>query len=273
MGKGAEAADLHSGPCGWTGRSAADLRAALRSRAIRLFLAIELLAGVLFVLRRGSDTPRPSCSSGWPWPCWPSSPGGRGATGGYAVPRPGARCPDALDPRAPGGRRPGCLGVRAAAAGAPAGRRGLGGWLWSAIRQRGWQSLPTRLARGPASLRAAAPPHRRSRVSPSAGPATSSAPAWPCPAASGSSCCLPGGPLRAARSRAAGARMSRPCCRPSSSGSSTCPLDLDPNHGDLLAAAANAVFFQASVGLIACLAFVRHRAAVPIGVAHALAIG
>jgi membrane protease YdiL (CAAX protease family) len=50
------------------------------------------------------------------------------------------------------------------------------------------------------------------------------------------------------------------------------PLILDENHGDLLAAVANAILFQASVGLIAALAYTRHRAAVPIGVAHALAI-
>ncbi len=50
------------------------------------------------------------------------------------------------------------------------------------------------------------------------------------------------------------------------------PLVLDANHGDLAAAIANAVLFQASVGLVACLAYQRHRAAVPIGVAHALAI-
>ena len=51
------------------------------------------------------------------------------------------------------------------------------------------------------------------------------------------------------------------------------PLNLGPNDGDWLAALANAVLYQASVGIIACLAFTRHRAAVPIGVAHALAIG
>jgi hypothetical protein len=51
------------------------------------------------------------------------------------------------------------------------------------------------------------------------------------------------------------------------------PLVLEPNGGDLLAAAANTVLFQASVGLIAVLAYTRHRAAVPIGVTHALAIG
>lgn len=50
------------------------------------------------------------------------------------------------------------------------------------------------------------------------------------------------------------------------------PFNVEPNGGDWLAAAANAVIFQASVGLIACLAFVRHRAALPIGLAHGLAI-
>jgi hypothetical protein len=48
---------------------------------------------------------------------------------------------------------------------------------------------------------------------------------------------------------------------------------MEPNHDDLLAAVANVILFQASVGLIAILAYQRHRAAVPIGVAHALAIG
>lgn len=50
------------------------------------------------------------------------------------------------------------------------------------------------------------------------------------------------------------------------------PLLLEPNGGDVLAAVANALLFQAGVGLVACLAFQRHRAAVPIGMAHALAI-
>ena len=50
------------------------------------------------------------------------------------------------------------------------------------------------------------------------------------------------------------------------------PVVLEANGGDVLASFANAVLFQASVGLVACLAFVRHRAAVPIGVAHAMAI-
>src|SRR3990170_3031705 len=50
------------------------------------------------------------------------------------------------------------------------------------------------------------------------------------------------------------------------------PFNLPANGGDLPAAFANAVFYQASAGLIACLAFVRHRAPVPIGAVHAAAI-
>ncbi|CAN5838241.1 hypothetical protein BH23CHL8_BH23CHL8_15740 [soil metagenome] len=51
------------------------------------------------------------------------------------------------------------------------------------------------------------------------------------------------------------------------------PLNVPANGGDVLAALANAVLFQSSVGLIACLAVARHRAVLPLGVAHALAIG
>jgi hypothetical protein len=50
------------------------------------------------------------------------------------------------------------------------------------------------------------------------------------------------------------------------------PMDLPQAGGDLWLAAANAVVFQATVGAIACLGYVRHRAAVPLGVVHALAI-
>lgn len=51
------------------------------------------------------------------------------------------------------------------------------------------------------------------------------------------------------------------------------PQNMAANEGDVLAAIANAVLFQASVGLVACLAYTRHRAVVPLGVAHAIAIG
>lgn len=51
------------------------------------------------------------------------------------------------------------------------------------------------------------------------------------------------------------------------------PLNLEANASDLVAASANALLLQANVGLVAVLAYRRHRAVVPIGVAHALAIG
>lgn len=50
------------------------------------------------------------------------------------------------------------------------------------------------------------------------------------------------------------------------------PMNLPQAGGDLILAAANAVVFQVTIGAIACLGYVRHRAAVPLGVAHALAI-
>lgn len=50
------------------------------------------------------------------------------------------------------------------------------------------------------------------------------------------------------------------------------PFDLPANGGDLPAAFANSVFYQGSAALVACLAFARHRAPVPIGVVHAVAI-
>lgn len=55
-------------------------------------------------------------------------------------------------------------------------------------------------------------------------------------------------------------------------GSLHVPMNLPQAGGDIVLAAANAIVFQASVGAIACLGYVRHRAAVPLGVAHALAI-
>jgi Type II CAAX prenyl endopeptidase Rce1-like len=50
------------------------------------------------------------------------------------------------------------------------------------------------------------------------------------------------------------------------------PMNLPQAGGDPWLAGANAVVFQATVGAIACLGYVRHRAAVPLGVVHAMAI-
>lgn len=50
------------------------------------------------------------------------------------------------------------------------------------------------------------------------------------------------------------------------------PIVMPQNGDDLVAAFANAAIFQLTVGFIAILAYRRHRAAVPIGVAHGLTI-
>ena len=50
------------------------------------------------------------------------------------------------------------------------------------------------------------------------------------------------------------------------------PIVMEPNGDDIVAAFANAALFQLTVGLIAILAYRRHRAAVAIGVAHGLTI-
>jgi len=55
-------------------------------------------------------------------------------------------------------------------------------------------------------------------------------------------------------------------------GSIHVPMNLAASDGDWLAALANAVFYQALVGFILCLAYTRHRAALPLGVAHGLTI-
>ncbi len=50
------------------------------------------------------------------------------------------------------------------------------------------------------------------------------------------------------------------------------PLVMEPNGDDVPSAVANAVIFQLSVGFIAVLAYRRHRSAAAVGVAHAMTI-
>jgi hypothetical protein len=251
----------------------ADLGRASGSTAIRLFLLVELAAGVLFVIRRGGDQVA-TVLLVWvgmvllgffAW--W----AGRHR---LAHPTP--------DPVPDAGFRSICALVAACGLvawgfglGATVGFllfiAGMGGWLVSAIRREGWRVLPTRLLRDPRPfvpmlLLIAAPRLVVGGIA----------------FVSGAMVALPSGigqqllylvglfaPLEAARSRTAPAAVLAALVF----GLIHVPLNLDANHGDVLAAAANAVFFQASVGLVACLAFTRHRAVLPIGVAHALAIG
>jgi hypothetical protein len=48
------------------------------------------------------------------------------------------------------------------------------------------------------------------------------------------------------------------------------PLNLPQAEGDWLVAAANAMVLQAGIGLVACGAYLRHRAPLPLGTAHAM---
>jgi hypothetical protein len=249
------------------------VRRALGSGAIRLFLLIELIAGASFVLRRG-ETQVTTVLLVWlgmlmlaffAW--W---------AGRHRAARPTADIvPDAAF-------RSLCALVAAtgmvvwgfglgAAAGLLLFMVGVGGWIVSAIRQQGWRVLPERLLRDPRPflpllLLIAVPRLAVGGVAFLAGAVLS------LPSGIGQQLLYLIGlfaPLEAASARPAVAAVVSALVF----GLVHVPLNLEANHGDLLAAAANAVFFQASVGLVACLAFTRHRAVLPIGVAHALAIG
>jgi hypothetical protein len=148
---------------------------------------------------------------------------------------------------------------------------GIGGWIWVAWREGGFAGLAERLTRSPRPfipmlLLLALP---RLLVG---GPVAFVGVVLALPSGIGQQVLYLLGlfaPLEALRRQRAGAAVAAALVF----AALHVPLNLAANGGDWLAASANALLYQASVGLIACLAFTRHRAAVPIGVAHALAIG
>lgn len=248
----------------------ADIRSALRLGPVRAFLAIELIAGAVFVLRRGGET-GVTVALVWlgvvvlaffAW--W----AGRHR---LAHPQP--------DPIAAAGARA-CFALVAATGmlvwglGVSVGlvlfACGLGGWLWSALRSGGWRGLGARLTRDPRPfvpllLLIAVP---KLAVG---GPGFLVAVVLALPSGIGQQLLYLVGlfaPLEALRRRPSAAAVAAALVF----GLIHVPLVVDANHGDLVASLANAVLLQASVGIVACLAFVRHRAVLPIGVAHALAM-
>lgn len=251
----------------------ADLRVALRSRAILGFLLLELIGGLVFVWRRGTETISTVLLiwSGmlvlafFAW--W---------AGRHRLAHPE---PDPL-PGAPARAGFALIGLAgmlvwgfdlSAEAGFVLFACGLGGWLWAAWRSVGFSGFSSRLTRDvrpfvPLLLLIGLP-----RLI-SGGPGFLLVAAIALPSGIGQQLLYLLGlyaPLEALRLRAAGAAVASALLF----ALVHVPLLTASNHGDLLAAFANAVLFQASVGLIAVLAYQRHRAAVPIGVAHALAIG
>lgn len=250
-----------------------DLRSALRSLPILAFLAIEVVAGAVFVLRRG-DAMVSTVVLIWvamlvlaffAW--W----AGRH--------RLAVSTPDPV-PGAAGRVLFAAIGITGMlligyrvqpSVGLVLLAGGFGGWIWVALREGGFAGLVERLTRSPRPfipmLLLLALPRLLA-----GGPLAFVGVFLSLPSGIGQQILYLLGlfaPLEAASARRASAAVGAALVF----AALHVPLNLGANGGDWVAAAANAVLYQASVGLIACLAFTRHRAAVPIGVAHALAIG
>ncbi|HKZ91173.1 MAG TPA: CPBP family glutamic-type intramembrane protease [Candidatus Limnocylindrales bacterium] len=251
----------------------ADLRVVLRSRPVLLFIGIELVAGAVFVVRRGSGT-TPSVLLIWlalallAFFAWWA--GRHRAAVPTRDPFPDSMARSALALVAAAGMVIWGFGI-SVTAGLLLMVVGMGGWLWSAVRHGGWRGAAARLSRDPRPflpllLLIAVP-----RIV-TGGPAFIVGACLALPSGIGQQLLYLAGlfaPLEAVRGRTDVAAVLAALLF----GLIHVPFVLDANHGDLLAATANAMLFQAGVGVVACLAFVRHRAVVPIGVAHALAIG
>lgn len=250
-----------------------DLRIALHSRAILAFLALESVAGAVFVLRRGEFHVR-TVAVVWAgmlvvafFAWW----AGRDRRA-HATPDPLPGAPGRSFFALLGSLGMALVGWRIQATlGAALLVGGIAGWIYVAGRSGGFRGLRDRLARDPRPfiplLLIMAVPRLLAQ-----GPSYLLGAAVSLPSGIGQQLLYLLGlfaPLEALRNRTAAAAVIAALIF----ATIHVPFNLPANEGDWLAAAANAVVFQASAGLIACLAFVRHRAAVPIGVAHALAIG
>ena len=250
----------------------ADLRTASRSRVVRLFLVLEVLAGIVFVVRRGPETATTVLLI-WvgmailAFFAWWAGRNPRAHPRADAVPVPAAQTMFALVGVA------GLLLVGAEVsleAGVVLIAGGFAGWIWAVWRSGGTVAVRDRLLRDPLPfvpllLLIGLP---RLIVG---GPGYLVAILIALPSGIGQQLLYLVGlfaPLEALRRQTDVAAVSAALIF----AVIHVPVVLEANGGDVLASLANVILFQASVGLIACLAYVRHRAAVPIGIAHALAI-
>ena len=251
---------------------AADVRTALRSRAVIGYLAIQLLAGVVFVDRRGATT---LSTVLYIWAAmvilvffaWWAGRSHRAHPRPDPEPAATARSIFALIVAVGmlllGSRIYLELGVVLFACGS-------GAWAWAAWRAGGLGDARQRLLRDPLPflplwLLIAVP---RLLIG---GPGFLVAVVVALPSGIGQQLLYLIGlysPLEAVRRRTDVAAVTAAFVF----AGIHIPFVIEANGGDALASLANLVLFQASVGVIAVLAFVRHRAAVPIGVTHALAI-
>ena len=249
-----------------------DLGTGLRSRALQAFLALQVVAGLTFVWRRGEGTATTvlliwlgmGCLAFFAW--W---------AGRHRLAHPE---PDPVRGAGPKGvfALVAALGMLvwgfevSVELGAVLFVSGAGAWLWVAWREPDSTGLGPRLTRSarpfvPMLLLIAVP---RLFVG---GPAFLLGSVVALPSGMGQQLLYLLGlyaPLEALRGHAAVAAVGSALLF----ATLHLPLLVEPNEGDWVAAFANAILFQASVGLIACLAYQRHRAVVPIGIAHALAI-
>ena len=251
---------------------ALDLGRALRSRPIQLYLALQLAAGAMFVARRGPDTVS-TVALIWlglsivAFLAWWSGRHRLAHPQPDPVPAAGPRTAFAL--RVVGGWLLWGFGL-SAETGFVLSLVGLGGWVWSAVREGGLEGLRSRLLRDPR-------PFLGLYLFISLPRLLVIGPLY----LLGVGLALPSGivqqvllllglfaPLEAWSRRPGWAALLAAALF----ALLHVPTVMEPNDGDLLAACANVVLFQLSVGMIAVLAFRRHRAAVPIGVAHALTI-
>jgi hypothetical protein len=251
----------------------ADLGAALRSTPVRLYLGLQVAAGALFVWRRGQDTVSTVVLI-WiallilAFFAWWAGRHPRARSQADPVPAAKARAVFAL------------LGVAgmsmwgaglAGLSGPLLFLMGLGGWLWSAWRAGAQRGLKARLMRDPRPFLPMLLLIGVPRLL-AGGPGFLVGATLALPSGIGQQLLYLVGlyaPLEAATHRPGAAALISALLF----ALIHVPLLLVPNGGDVLAALANAMLFQAGVGLIACLAYQRHRAVVPIGIAHALAIG
>jgi hypothetical protein len=250
-----------------------DLGTALRSRPIQLFVGLQIVAAVVFVSRRGADVVSTVLLI-WAglalvaFLAWWSGRHRSAHPEPDPVPAAGARAAFALV--AAGGWALWSFGL-SAEAGFVLLCAGFAGWLWSALRAGGVAGARARLARDPRPFLGLYLFIGLPRLL-AIGPSYLVGVVVALPSGIGQQLLLLLGlfaPLEAWSRRPGWAALAAAAIF----AVLHMPLVLEPNHGDLAAAWANVVLFQMSVGLIAVLAFRRHRAAVPLGVAHALAIG
>jgi Type II CAAX prenyl endopeptidase Rce1-like len=247
-----------------------DLGAALRSRPLQLYFVVQLLAGGTFVIRRGADTASLVILiwlglSLLAFVAWWSGRHRAAHPQPDPVPAAGARAAFALVAAA--GM---ALWPMSPSAGFVVLLSGLVGWAWAAARAGGFAGLGRRLTRDPR-------PFIGLYLLIGLPQLLIGGPVY----LVGIGLALPSGVLQqAALLVGLFAPLETWSRRPAAAavvaaivfGVLHVPTVLEPNHGDLLAGLANSVLFQANVGLIAILAYRRHRAFVPLGVVHAMAI-